>query len=359
MTKLHELSRLGQSIWLDYIRRSLITSGELKGLIDKGLRGMTSNPSIFEKAINGSSDYDESLKSFKGKSAYEIYENLVIEDIVNAADTFRPVYEETNGLDGYVSLEANPELAYDTDGTIAEIRYLFKAVNRPNVMFKVPATSPGIPAIEKLISEGININITLIFSLSHYNAVANAFISGLEKLDANGGDISKVASVASFFVSRIDTVVDKELEKLGNTELQGKIAIACAKMVYERFQEIFNTDRWNRLASKGARVQRPLWGSTSTKNPKYSDLIYVDNLIGKHTVNTLPLNVLEAFLDHGRVELTIENGLQEAKDQIKQLEELGIDLDSITEDLQKKGVNAFAESFNALINSISEKSKEI
>lgn len=356
MTKLHELSKLGQSIWLDYIRRSLITSGELRELINKGLRGMTSNPSIFEKAINGSSDYDESLKSLKNKSAYEIYENLVVEDIVNAADTFRPVYEETNGLDGYVSLEANPELAYDTDATIDEVRYLFKTVNRPNVMFKVPATSPGIPAIEKLISEGININITLIFSLSQYNAVADAFISGLEKLNANGGDISKVASVASFFVSRIDTVVDKELEKIGNTELQGKIAVACAKMVYASFSEIFNTDRWKNLASKGARVQRPLWGSTSTKNPKYPDLIYVDNLIGKHTVNTLPLNVLEAFLDHGRVELTIEKDLEQAKDQIKQLEKLGIDLDSITEDLQKKGVEAFAESFNALINSINAKS---
>ncbi|MGQ9609057.1 MAG: transaldolase [bacterium] len=359
MTKLHELSKLGQSIWLDYIRRSLITSGELKELINKGLRGMTSNPSIFEKAINGSSDYDESMKSLKNKSAYEIYENLVIEDIVNAADKFRPVYEETNGLDGYVSLEANPELAYDTDGTINEVLYLFKTVNRPNVMFKVPATPPGIPAIEKLISEGININITLIFSLSQYNAVAEAYISGLEKLDSNGGDISKVASVASFFVSRIDTVVDKELEKIGNTELQGKIAVACAKMVYASFCEIFNTDRWKNLASKGAHVQRPLWGSTSTKNPKYPDLIYVDNLIGKHTVNTLPLNVLEAFLDHGRVELTIEKDLEEAKDQIKQLEKLGIDLNSITEDLQKKGVEAFAESFNALISSIRAKSVEM
>lgn len=359
MTKLHELSKLGQSIWLDYIRRSLITSGELKELINKGLRGMTSNPSIFEKAINGSSDYDESMKSLKNKSAYEIYENLVIEDIVNAADKFRSVYEETNGLDGYVSLEANPELAYDTDGTINEVRYLFKTVNRPNVMFKVPATPPGIPAIEKLISEGININITLIFSLSQYNAVAEAYISGLEKLDSNGGDISKVASVASFFVSRIDTVVDKELEKIGNTELQGKIAVACAKMVYASFCEIFSTDRWKNLASKGAHVQRPLWGSTSAKNPKYPDLIYVDNLIGKHTVNTLPLNVLEAFLDRGRVELTIEKDLEEAKDQIKQLEKLGIDLNSITEDLQKKGVEAFAESFNALISSIKAKSVEM
>lgn len=359
MTKLHELSKLGQSIWLDYIRRSLITSGELKELINKGLRGMTSNPSIFEKAINGSSDYDESMKSLKNKSAYEIYENLVIEDIVNAADKFRSVYEETNSLDGYVSLEANPELAYDTDGTINEVRYLFKTVNRPNVMFKVPATPPGIPAIEKLISEGININITLIFSLSQYNTVAEAYISGLEKLDANGGDISKVASVASFFVSRIDTVVDKELEKIGNTELQGKIAVACTKMVYASFCEIFSTDRWKNLASKGAHVQRPLWGSTSTKNPKYPDLIYVDNLIGKHTVNTLPLNVLEAFLDHGRVELTIEKDLEEAKDQIKQLEKLGIDLNSITEDLQKKGVEAFAESFNALISSIKAKSVEM
>lgn len=361
MTKLHELSKLGQSIWLDYIQRSLITSGKLQELIDQGLRGMTSNPTIFERAINGSSDYDEAIKKLasEGKSAYEIYESLAFEDISLAADVFRKVYESTEGLDGYVSLEANPKLANDTERTIEEVRYLFKTLNRPNVMIKVPATPAGIPAIETLISEGINVNVTLIFSLSQYEDVAKAYINGLEKFAQNGGDVKKVASVASFFVSRIDTSVDKQLQEIGNTDLQGKIAIACSRVVYGKFKEIFQGDKWEQLSSIGARLQRPLWGSTSTKNPNYPDTMYVDNLIAPNTVNTLPLNVIEAFLDHGKVEKSIEQHIEESHELLNKLKQLGIDLDKITNELMLNGVQAFIESFDKLINSIDEKSKAL
>ncbi|NDJ62155.1 MAG: transaldolase, partial [Chloroflexi bacterium] len=298
MTKLHELTALGQSIWIDYIRRAFITSGEMKTLVEQGVRGVTSNPTIFEKAIAGSSDYDSELKSLvdAGKSAGEIYEALATEDIKLAADIFRPVYDESNGDDGYISLEVSPTLAHDTDGTIAEARRLFDLLARPNIMIKVPATSAGIPAIETLIGDGINVNVTLMFSLKHYEDVANAYINGLEKLAASGGDVSKVASVASFFVSRVDSAVDRALAEVGNTDLQGKIAIANCKATYARFQELFSGERWEKLAAQGARVQRPLWASTSTKNPEYPDTLYVDNLIGPHTVNTTPPATLQALM---------------------------------------------------------------
>jgi transaldolase/glucose-6-phosphate isomerase len=357
MTKLHQLAELGQAIWLDYIQRSMIEAGELQGWIDQGLRGVTSNPSIFEKAIVNSSDYDRDLDELvaEGRSAPAIYEALVLEDIANAADLLRPVYERTEGLDGYVSLEARPSLAHDAPGTIAEIQHFHQVLHRPNVMFKVPATPEGMAAIEALIAAGINVNVTLIFSLAQYEAVAAAYMSGLEKLAASGGDVSQVASVASFFVSRIDTAVDRLLQERGVPDLQGKAAIASAKAAYDRFQTIVQSERWCRLAAKGARVQRLLWGSTSTKNPSYPDTMYVDGLIGPQTVNTVPPDTLHRFLEHGKVERTLDVGLEEAHQQLERLRDLGIDLDQVTQKLLDDGVAAFAKAFDDLMQSIAGK----
>jgi transaldolase/glucose-6-phosphate isomerase len=361
MATLHEVANLGQAIWLDYIRRSFIASGELQALIDEGLTGITSNPSIFEKAIAGSTDYDDALHRLvdEGKNAEEIYEALVLEDIQRAADLLGPVYERTGGADGYVSLEVSPDMAHDTDGTIAEARHLFGALERPNVMIKVPATPGGIRAIETLIGEGININVTLMFSLAQYEGVAEAYIAGLEKLAAAGGEVSLVASVASFFVSRVDTAVDRALEETGETELQGKIAIANAKAAYALFRETFSGARWKRLAALGARVQRPLWASTSSKNPLYPDTLYVNSLIGPDTVNTLPPATLRAFLDHGRVASTLEADLEEARARLVRLGDLGVDLGVITQQLLDDGVAAFAKSFEALMASIAEKCERL
>ena len=361
MTKMHELAELGQSIWLDYISRSLIASGELQKLVDQGLRGVTSNPSIFEKAIAGSADYDEDLNRLvrDGKSVAEIYEDLAMADIRSAADILRPVYEKSGGADGYVSLEVNPALAHDTGATIAEARRLFASLERPNVLIKVPATPAGIPAIETLIGEGVNVNVTLIFSLEQYEAVATAYIAGLEKLALAGGDVGKVASVASFFISRVDTAVDKALEEIGNIEIQGKIAIDNAKIAYSRFREIFSSERWKKLATGTARVQRPLWASTSSKNPAYPDTLYVDNLIGPDTVNTLPPATLDDFLDHGKVATTVETDVDGARMRLAELAELGIDLDAITNKVLDEGVAAFAKSFEGLIASIAEKRRRL
>ena len=361
MTKLHELADLGQSIWLDNISRSLMASGELQDLVDQGLRGVTSNPSIFEKAIAGSDDYDEDVKGLVsgGKSVEEIYETLAMADIRSAADILRSVYEETDGADGYVSLEVSPALAHDTEATIAEARRLFASLERPNVMIKVPATAAGIPAIEILIGEGVNVNVTLIFSLEQYEAVATAYIAGLEKLALSGGDVGKVASVASFFISRVDTAVDKVLEEIGNTEIQGKIAIDNARIAHGRFREIFQGEGWEKLAAQGGRVQRPLWASTSTKNPSYPDTFYVDSLIGPDTVNTLPPATLEDFLDHGLVATTVETDVAGAYDRRSKLAELGIDLDAITKKVLDEGVAAFAKSFDGLMASIAEKRQKL
>ncbi|TKJ29972.1 MAG: transaldolase [Chloroflexi bacterium B3_Chlor] len=361
MAELHELAGLGQTVWLDYVRRSFIQSGDLQALVDDGLTGVTSNPSIFEKAIAGSTDYDDALHRLvdAGKDAGEIYETLVLEDIQRAADLLRPVYERTGGADGYVSLEVSPELAHDTKGTIAEARHLFAALDRPNVMIKVPATPAGIPAIETLIGEGININVTLMFSVSQYQAVSEAYINGVERLAASGGDVTQVASVASFFVSRVDTAVDRALERIGETEPQGKIAIANAKVAYGLFRKTFSGPRWESLAMLGARVQRPLWASTSTKNPLYPDTLYVDNLIGPDTVNTLPPATLQAFLDHGSVAPTIEANLKEAHAQLERLSDLHVDLDAITQRLLGDGVEAFAKSFKTLMASITEKCERL
>jgi transaldolase / glucose-6-phosphate isomerase len=357
MPSLHELTRLGQGVWLDYIRRSFIDSGELQELIDQGLTGITSNPTILDKAIAGSNDYDQQIGDLaaKAKSTTAIYEAIVTDDIRRAADLLRPVFDRTNGYDGFVSLEVSPTIAHDTQATTDSAKHLFKMLNRPNVMIKVPATQECIPAVHFLTSIGININITLMFSLEQYLAVAEAYISGLEKLAESGGDVSKVASVASFFVSRIDTVVDAALEKIGEKQLQGRIAIANAKVVYTHFHRLFSGPRWQRLAYMGARVQRPLWASTSTKNPNYPDTLYVDNLIGADTVNTLPLATIHAFVDHGKAVLTMENGLEDTKTDLYKLAGLGIDLDKITRELLDDGIKQFADAFAYLNNSIAEK----
>jgi len=360
MTKLEALARLGQSIWYDNIRRSLLESGELAGLMEKGVRGLTSNPSIFEKAIAGSSDYDEALEALarEGLSDTGIFEALAVEDIRWAADLLRPVYTRTEGADGYVSLEVSPTLAHETEDTIREAKRLFSLLDRPNVMIKVPATPAGIPAVRALIGAGVNVNVTLMFSLAHYDAVAEAYLSGLEELVAAGSDPSEVASVASFFVSRVDTAVDRELAAMGNESLLGKIAIANAKVAYARFKETFSGPRWEGLASRGARVQRPLWASTGTKNPHYSDTLYVDALIGPHTVNTVPPETLHAFLERGTLAPTLEEGVDEARAQLTRLTELGIDLPAITEQLQEEGVAAFSAAFEALLDSIRKKRAE-
>jgi transaldolase/glucose-6-phosphate isomerase len=360
MSRLHELNQHGQSMWYDNMRRALLEHGELQRLIDDGVTGVTSNPTIFEKAIVGSADYDETLRQLAADtSAGEIYETLALEDIRRTADMLRPIYESTDGADGYVSLEVSPKLARDTEGTIAEARRLYAALERPNVMIKIPATPEGIPAIAQSIGAGININVTLIFSLAQYEAVANAYLEGLETLAAAGGDLSKIASVASFFVSRVDGMVDKELEQRGNTELQGQIAIANAKVAYARFKEIFGDDRFQQLADQGARVQRPLWASTGVKNPSYPDTLYVDTLIGPNTVSTSPPPTISAFLDHGTVANTLEQEVVRAHQQIASLRDLGIDLDAITQTLQDKGVDSFAQSFESLMEGIERKRQHI
>ena len=367
MSKLAELERLGQSVWFDFIRRSLITSGELKELIAKGVRGITSNPAIFEKAIAGSNDYDEEIKKLagEGKSVNEIYEALAYQDIGMAADLLRQTYDSSDGLDGYVSLEVNPHLANETEKTVQEAIRLYETLNRPNVMIKVPATAAGIPAITQLIAAGVNVNVTLIFGLENYKAVAEAYISGLEKLAAAGPSavaghpVDAVASVASFFVSRVDSVIDKELGKLNQPEMLGKSAIANSKLAYADFRQIFSGSRWQALKDRGARVQRVLWASTSTKNPDYVDTLYVDELIGPDTVNTIPPATLESFMDHGRVAETLTGNREEAQRQIEKLAELGIDLQAVTKQLQDDGVIAFAKPFDALLQSITEKREKL
>jgi transaldolase / glucose-6-phosphate isomerase len=364
MNPLKELLAQGQSVWLDYIRRSLIRSGELKRLVEEeGVRGVTSNPTIFEKAIAGSTDYDEALAAMLARDpkapVEKLYEPLAIEDIQMAADVLRAVYDETEGADGFVSLEVSPHLANDTQNTISEAKRLRAAVNRPNLMIKVPATPAGIPAVEELIAEGVNVNITLMFSMSHYEAVTRAYIKGLERC----AEPSKVASVASFFVSRVDTMVDRALENLGTPQalsLLGKIAVANSKMVYDRFREIFHGEGFVSLRQRGARVQRPLWASTSTKNPKYPDTMYVDHLIGPETVNTLPPETLSAFKDHGKVtDSSVRENLDEAAAVLARLQAVGIDLNVIAERLQQDGVAAFALSFDQIMTALEKKRRSM
>jgi len=368
-----ELRRLGQSVWYDNIRRGLITSGEFQRMVDEdAVSGVTSNPTIFEKAIDGSSDYDAAIRELveEGRDVREIYDALTVRDVQMAADILRPRYEETQGADGYACLEVSPKLAYETQASIEAARALFGALNRPNVMIKIPGTPQGLPAIEQCLSEGININITLLFSVENYEKVARAYISALEKLAAAGKPLDRIASVASFFVSRVDTLVDRNLQELikaarGEAEgkrlesLLGKAAIANSKIAYARFKEIFSTPRWQALAEKGARVQRCLWASTSTKNPAYRDVLYAEELIGPDTVDTMPQSTLDAFREHGRIAPTLEQGLDEARETLRRLEEAGIDMKAVTEELQVQGVKLFADSFDALIESIGQKRKAL
>jgi len=362
VSPLIQLQQEGQSIWLDDMTRSLVSSGALRTLVDNGLRGLTSNPTIYQKAIGGTSDYDEAIRALLDNDPdidlVGLYERLVIEDICTAADIMQPVYESTEGTDGYVSLAVSAHLAHDTPGTVTETTRLWQAVDRPNLMLNVPATREGIPAIEVLIDYGINVNATFMFSLRHYEEVASAYIRGLERC-AEPGD---VASVASFFVSQVDTAVDGRLEAIGSPAalaLRGKIAIANAKRVYRRFQEIFYGDFFKGLRQKKARVQRPLWGSTGTKNPAYSDVLYVEELIGPDTVTTVPPATLDAFRDHGQVRATLLKGWEEADGHLRRLDELGVNLDAITDQLQEAGVAAFAESFDQLLSTLDRKRKLI
>jgi transaldolase len=362
-TNLHKAAELGQSIWLDYIHRSLIESGELEQWVKMGLRGITSNPDIFKKAIAESDVYDQQIHQLvrDGKSPQEIYEALAIEDIRMAADILRPVFNATDGTDGFISLEANPHLAYDQQGTINEAKRLSAAVDRPNVMIKVPATAEGILAFKELTRDGIKINVTLMFSVRQYDIVAEAYIIALQERSARVHAVDQIDSVASLFVSRIDTKVDALLDTLGTPEaraLKGKIGLANAKICYQRFKNFFSGMRWDYMIEKGAHYQRVLFGSTGTKNPEYSDVMYLDNLIGPNTVNTVPPKTLEAFIDHGKVANTLENNLEEAHEQLEQLNKLGINLDDVTSQLLEEGVEKFSESYDGLMEVITQKQAE-
>jgi len=367
---LKDLLKFGQSVWLDYIRRDLITSGELKRLIDEdGLRGMTSNPAIFEKAITGSKDYVNILDSLKGRKDLDAkgkFEIIAIRDIQDATDLLRPVYDESKRHDGYVSLEVSPYLALDTQSTLEEARRLWKAVNRPNLMIKVPGTKEGIPAFEQLISEGINVNVTLLFSQEVYQQVAEAYVRGLQKFVASGGDVSRIASVASFFISRIDNAIDADLSarlKSGQGDEQklksvlGKVAIANGKLAYQRYLKIFSGPNWDKLKAKGAQTQRVLWASTSTKNPAYPDILYVQELIGPDTVNTIPPATFDAFRDHGKPRETLTEDVEGAKQVMKNLAEIGISIDQVTDKLTEDGVRLFEEAFDKLLAAV-EKSAQ-
>jgi len=365
---LKQLGTLGQSIWLDYIRRDLIAGGGLRHLIEEdGLRGMTSNPSIFEKAIVDSHDYDEDIRAMalEGKDAAAIYETLSQRDVQSAADEFRPLYDKTDGNDGYVSLEVNPHLAHDTNKTMEEALRLWAALKRPNVLIKVPATADGLPAIQQLISEGVSVNVTLLFGLPRYRQVVEAYIAGIEARAAQGKPVNHVASVASFFISRIDALVDPLLEKLiaqgGKAadlakNLHGQVAIASAKMAYQAFKEIFGSDRFRKLAAMGAAVQRLLWASTSTKNPDYSDVKYVEALIGPDTVNTAPLETLDAYRDHGEPKARLEQDVKQARRVLVRLAELGINIDTVTRQLEDEGVEKFNKPFDKLMETLAQRS---
>jgi transaldolase len=365
---LKQLGALGQSIWLDYIRRDLIAAGGLRRLIEEdGLRGMTSNPAIFEKAIAESHDYDEEIRAMalEEKGAEAIYEILSQRDVQSAADEFRPLYDSTDGNDGYVSLEVNPHLAHDTNGTTEEARRLSTALNRPNVLIKVPATVAGLPAIRQLISEGISVNVTLLFGLPRYRQVVEAYIAGIESRIVQGKPVKHIASVASFFLSRIDALVDPQLDILiaqggKNADFankaHGQTAIASAKMAYQIYKEIFASDRFRKLAARGARVQRLLWASTSTKNPDYSDVKYVEALIGPDTVNTAPLETLDAYRNHGEPKARLEQDVKEARRVLERLPELGISIDEVTQQLEDEGVEKFIKPFDKLMEALAQSS---
>jgi len=367
---LKQIENFGQSIWLDYIRRDLISSGALRHLIlDDGLKGITSNPSIFENAITKSNIYDSDIMNLaeKGKSAAEIYEIISQKDVLSAADEFKPLFDATRGREGFVSLEVNPNLSHDTQGTIEEARRLWNLLYRPNVFIKVPATVEGLPAIEQLIAEGINVNVTLLFSLKRYRQVAEAYIAGIKSRMLSGKPLENVNSVASFFLSRIDSVVDPVDETfmaLGGeqvhfaTNIRGQVAISCAKIAYSYYKDIFDGDEFKWLAAHGARTQRLLWASTGTKNPDYSDIKYVEALIGANTVNTLPMETLNAYKDHGNPMTRLDQHLNRACWVISELPELGIDLEKVTQKLEEDGLHKFIDSYDKLISAINERSTQ-
>jgi transaldolase len=361
--RLRKLAEVGQSVWMDSLSRDDIQNSDLERMIESGVVGVTSNPTIFQKAISHSSLYDAQLEELSRREddPKKIFLELAREDIRDACDLLLPVFERTNRLDGYVSLEVSPDLAYDTPATIEEALRLHELVDRPNLMVKIPATLPGLAAIEDMIASGRSINVTLIFSLQRYKAVTKAYIRGLQRLVAAGGDPSKVASVASFFVSRVDTETDRRLDELGgHDDLKGRLAIANAKLAYAAFKEIFSGPDWEFLESKGATKQRPLWASTSTKDPNYGDVMYVEELVGPDTVNTMPVSILEAFMDHGEVNPNaLEEGLDGAWTLIAKLTEIGVDYDDVTEVLEKEGVGKFADSFDELLEGIKDKSRQL
>ena len=370
MSRINDLTKLGQSIWLDYIERGMLQSGDLEKLVNAGIRGVTSNPTIFQQAIASSDAYAQDLRRLAENDSdpTAIYEQLAIADIQGAADVLRPVYDSSNGSDGFVSLEVAPDLAYDMEQTVSEARRLRAAVDRPNVMIKVPATEPAIQAIRTLVADGLNINVTLIFAIERYAAVMEAYLSGLEDRLAGGLPLGHIASVASFFVSRVDTNVDRELDRVAGQDdaiaskaatLKGKIAVANAKLAYREFQRTFSGTRWQALTDAGAQMQRPLWASTSTKNPDYPELLYVDTLIGPHTVNTMPPNTLDAFRAQGDVARTIDRNVDEAERAIQELATLGISLQEITADLEEDGVRKFATSYDELLDAIQQRSSQM
>ncbi len=357
-SRLHELSEHGVSVWMDSLSREMLDTGELQRLVDEdAVVGVTSNPTIFEKALSKGDWYDEQLREEleREDDPKEIFVRLAVADVQRACDLLRPVWERTDGLDGFVSIEVDPDLAYEQQATFEEARRLSELVDRENVYVKIPATEPGVGAIEDSIAAGRPINVTLIFSLARYAEVAEAYIAGLERLVASGGDPWRVPSVASFFVSRVDTEADRRLEEVGREDLQGRLAIANAKLAYEHYLETFSGERWERLAKAGARPQRCLWASTSTKNPAYRDVLYVEELIGPNTVNTMPLETVEAFQDHGEVRDTLQEGLAEAHALLDELAEAGVDYDDVVATLETEGVQKFSDSFQTLISGIDEK----
>ncbi|HEX2234949.1 MAG TPA: transaldolase [Actinomycetota bacterium] len=362
MTRLHELHDIqGQSPWIDNLTRRMLLSGTLARHVEQGIRGVTSNPTIFQKAISGGSYYDEQFRALiaRSGSVEDSYWEMVIQDVQDALRVLRPTYDASGGRDGFVSLEVAPAIAYDTQATIEAARYFHERIAEPNLFVKIPATSEGIPAIQAMVSEGRNINITLIFSLSRYEEVVEAYLSGLEAFD---GDLARVASVASFFVSRVDTEVDRRLEAIGGEEalaLRGKAAVAQAKIAYETFRSRFAGERWAALEARGARVQRPLWASTSTKNPAYPDLLYVDTLIGPDTVNTMPDKTIEAFLDHGTVARTVDEGVEDAHATLERLAQLGIDIADVARTLEEEGGAAFSKSFDELTQALTDKADDL
>ena len=360
---MQQLSDLGQSVWLDFISRPLLETGKLKQLIQLGLRGMTSNPSIFNQSIGTTHDYDEqiTLLKQKGKSIFDIYDALTINDIQQATDQFKSVYEQTKGLDGYVSLEINPLLANKVDEQIKEGKRLFAKVNRPNVMIKVPSTQEGFPVIEELIASGINVNVTLIFSLEQYVNTAHAYWRGLKRLVQKTNDLSHVRSVASVFISRVDTIIDELLEKRSAEakNLKGKAAVANARIIYEEYKKLFESGEFKTLRAKGANVQRVLWGSTSTKNPSYKDVKYVEELIAVDTINTIPEKTLNCFLDHGKVKDAFQNNVNEAKKVISALDQQNILIDDVCKNLLKDGLKAFDDAFETLQHSLEKKAQQL